>query len=244
MVKGALPLDSLTFDKITSSFKYTLVKFDTAYPYGDKHDEFKKIAARASSNPDLCVAEVNINEYGDKENQDLAERFKIEQSSYPHYRVFTSPDNFVIMEDTEKNWKELDIVMFLRKNHVWLGMEFCTERMDQFASLFMKQVKANDQDSAREVLKVAESFAQTGSEDTSVFIAKIYVGLMKKILEKGEDWYRSEAYRLNKLLGDEKKVKSIDKEKLKGMKARLNILWSFAVPVPVEMLDAQIKDEL
>ena len=63
MVRGSLPLDSLTFDKITTAFKYTLVKFDTAYPYGDKHDEYKKVALRAISNPDLAVGEVNIENF-------------------------------------------------------------------------------------------------------------------------------------------------------------------------------------
>lgn len=260
MVKGALPLDSLTFDKITNSFKYTLVKFDTAYPYGEKHDEFKKVANKASSNPDLCIAEVNINEYGDKENQDLAARFNIDDKSYPHYRLFKKSENlqnqanepdpfatWTIMENTDKDWKELDIVMFLRKNNVWVGMPFCTERMDQFSALFMKQFQSNDLSAAGQVLQVAEKFSETGSEDTSVFVAKIYVGLMKKILEKGveegENWYRNEAYRLNKLLGDKEKVKSINSEKLTTMKARLNILWSFAIPLPVEMLDSQIKKE-
>jgi len=260
MVKGALPLDSLTFDKITNSFKYTLVKFDTAYPYGDKHDEFKKVSNKASSNPDLCIAEVNINEYGDKENQDLAARFNIDDKAYPHYRLFKKSENlenqanepdpfatWTIMENVDKDWKELDIVMFLRKNNVWVGMPFCTERMDQFSALFMKQFQSNDLAAAKQVLQVAEKFSETGSEDTSVFVAQIYVGLMKKILEKGveegENWYRNEAYRLNKLLGDKEKVKSINSEKLTTMKARLNILWSFAIPLPVEMLDSQIKKE-
>ena len=40
-VRGAIQLDSLTFDKTIGHFKHTLVKFDTAYPYGDQHDEFK-----------------------------------------------------------------------------------------------------------------------------------------------------------------------------------------------------------
>ena len=153
MVRGSLPLDALTFDKITSKFKYTLVKFDTAYPYGDKHDEFKKIALRAITNPDLVVAEVNINEYGDKENQDLAERFKIDKESYPHYRLFTGPDRFVPMPDTGDNWRELDIVFFMRSQKVWIGMPNCTERMDQWAALFMKQMEKDDLSAAEKVLQ-------------------------------------------------------------------------------------------
>lgn len=249
MVRGSLPLDSLTFDKITTKFKYVLVKFDTAYPYGDKHDEFKKIALRAFTNPDLMVAEVNINEYGDKENQDLAERFKIDKESYPHYRLFTAPDKFVPMPDTGDNWRELDIVFFMRSQKVWIGMPNCTERMDQWAALFMKQMEADDKEAAEKVLLAAKRFADDGgAEDTNPEQTKPYVFCMEKILEKGKDWYQPEAHRIRKILTDEKKTKSIAATKLKEMKARLNVLWSFAIPVPLDDLEADAskkqKDEL
>ena len=136
--------------------------------------------------------------------------------------------------------------MFLRKENVWVGMPHCTERMDQFAALFMKQIKANDKAAAMQVLDVAETFSKTGSDDTSPKQAKVYVDLMKKILDKGEDWYRSEAYRISQVLSKEKEKekKSIPQEKLANLNARLNALWSFAVPLPTEILDSQIKDEL
>jgi len=37
-----------------------LVKFDKEYAYGETEDEFKKVAAAATSQPELIVAEVPI----------------------------------------------------------------------------------------------------------------------------------------------------------------------------------------
>ncbi len=41
-------------------FKAALIKFDEMYPYGDKHDEFKKVAEAGMSQPDLLIGEVNV----------------------------------------------------------------------------------------------------------------------------------------------------------------------------------------
>ncbi len=72
--KGCTPLDTLTFDKMIRSFPYSLIKFDTAYPYGDKHEEFAKVAVDGAEVEDLFVGEVGIKDYGDKDNEELGTR--------------------------------------------------------------------------------------------------------------------------------------------------------------------------
>ena len=62
LVRGSLPLDALTFEKIVTSHEYVLVKFDTAYPFGDLHDEWKDIAKFSARNTELIAAEININQ--------------------------------------------------------------------------------------------------------------------------------------------------------------------------------------
>ena len=56
----------LTFDKMVNAFPVSLVKFDTAYPYGEKHDEYAKISEEAAELPNMFIGEVGIKDYGDK----------------------------------------------------------------------------------------------------------------------------------------------------------------------------------
>lgn len=154
LVQGSLPLDSLTFEKIITKTKYTLVKegmthwetvscfltvrvelvsihpkFDTAYPFGDLHDEFKQVAKFAAQNPDLIVAEVNINEYGDQENQDLAKIYGIEKEDFPVYKLFRgspNPEEALPFEGAVK--KRTQVLSFLKQNGVYVGLPTCIER--------------------------------------------------------------------------------------------------------------------
>jgi hypothetical protein len=47
-MEGTVVLDSLSVDKVLSRFQFSLVKFDTFYPTGDKHLNFAKIAQAVS----------------------------------------------------------------------------------------------------------------------------------------------------------------------------------------------------
>ena len=90
----------------------------------------------------------------------------------------------------------------------------------------------------------AEKFGSDGgAEDTSAEQTKPYIFCMQKILEKGSEWYQPEAQRIRTILTDEKKRKSIKPKKLKEMKARLNVLWSFAIPVPLDDLEAGVSEQ-
>lgn len=64
------------------------MKFDVAYPYGDKHEQFGKLSNALTSNSDILVAEVGVKDYGDKENVNLAEKYKIVKEDYPVLLLF------------------------------------------------------------------------------------------------------------------------------------------------------------
>lgn len=91
--KGCIELDELNFDKIVAKFENVLVKFDIAFPYGKKHDEYAKFA-REISEPnehvdDIIVCVIGIKNYGEPVNAQLSERFDIEDQ-LPAIKLFTN----------------------------------------------------------------------------------------------------------------------------------------------------------
>lgn len=85
---GCVELDDLTFDKLTKKFGTVLVKFDIAYPYGEKHETYAKFAAQATRQiDDFLVAVVGIKDYGEKDNTKLGERFSV-GDKFPVIKLF------------------------------------------------------------------------------------------------------------------------------------------------------------
>lgn len=89
--EGCLELDEITFDKILAKFSTVLVKFDIAFPYGKKHDEYAKFAKEINQMgyDDLIVSVVGIKNYGQTINNNLAERFDIDDQ-LPKIKLFTN----------------------------------------------------------------------------------------------------------------------------------------------------------
>ncbi|CAC5381995.1 ERP29 [Mytilus coruscus] len=67
-VKGSIQLNSGVFEKIVKHHKAVLVKFDETYPYGDKQDTFKEVVEATMSQDDALCAEIQVSDYGEKEN--------------------------------------------------------------------------------------------------------------------------------------------------------------------------------
>lgn len=73
-VKGAVILDEYNFDKVIERFDVALVKFDAVYPFGEMHDAFKQVAEELKDSKDILIATVGIKDFGEHDNQKLAER--------------------------------------------------------------------------------------------------------------------------------------------------------------------------
>ncbi|KAG2470554.1 endoplasmic reticulum resident protein 29-like [Polypterus senegalus] len=226
--KGALPLDSITFQKVISNQKFVLVRFDTQYPYGEKHDEFKTLAASSASGPDFVLAEVGISEYGEKENFDLGEKYNVDKDNYPVFLLFSNGDlehpvpyTGLVKVDNIQRW--------LRQQGVWIGLAGCLEAFDQLAAAMLTSSNLDDKQAVLARAQ-AELTQVTGEQRSS---AEQYVKIMSRIVEQGDGFPGKETERIGRLLENEK----MSPGKKEELQKRLNILSSF------QMADTK-KDEL
>ncbi|CAG2164781.1 unnamed protein product [Oppiella nova] len=219
--KGAIGLDSLTFDKVVSKFKASLVRFDTAYPYGEKQDEWVKVAADLKATPDLLVADVGIRDYGEKENQDLADRYAIKKDDFPVVKLFLNGDLEKAITFEDKEFKADRIKAFVRaKAGIKILLDSCLEEFDALAAKFTAEKVTKDKQ--KKVLESAKKAADAVAKEADKKSANIYVKIMEKALERGVVFYESEKARVQNLLSG--KVSDAKKKELLG---RLNIIESF-----------------
>lgn len=221
--KGSVPLLTSTFDKIVPKFKVSLVKFDVTYPYGDKHDEFVKVAEESQNTHDFLVAEVGVQDYGDKENADLAERFGVKKDDFPVLKLFLAGKEEPITYSGE--FKADDIKAFVKKNSgIKLQLKHCLPEFDALASKFMKEENKEAQET---ILAETKKLQEELTKEVDKKSADVYVKMMQKVLERGKAFVESETERVKNIRNG--KITNAKKEELQG---RLNIIGSF------------VKDEL
>jgi len=232
--QGALKLDNYTFDKMVAVPGLTLLaKVDQSYAYGEKEDAFKELCKLAHTVPNFLIGEVPVQEYGDKENDDLRERFKLAKEDFPAFFLFKGQDSKVKFEgfadplakkpanwddDEDGTWeppmrKDVtaeNLVMWLRKNGVKMPSIGTIADLDEIAKKFMKE--GLQQSHIDEATKLAETEHKNDKK------APIYLKIMAKIKEKGADYVEKETARLTKLMAgkltEEKKAELSEKNKI------------------------------
>ncbi|CAB3370004.1 Hypothetical predicted protein [Cloeon dipterum] len=216
--KGSVSLDSYTFDKVISKFKATLVKFDIAYPYGAKHDEFLKVAEASHLQSDLLIADVGVKDYGDNENADLAKKFEVKKEDYPAVKLFVQGKDAPI-DFKGKDFNADELKKFIRSNSgVYIGLPGCLEKFDAIAIKFA----SSDVAQRKVLLREAEDLWDKATGKSEQKAAETYVKTMRRVIEKGEEFVANEVKRVQNLLGGK-----ISKEKKEEISVRLNILNSF-----------------
>ncbi|XP_064620314.1 endoplasmic reticulum resident protein 29-like isoform X2 [Lineus longissimus] len=115
-INGAININYGTFDKVIRQFKAVLVRFDDAYPYGDKHDEFKKLAVSAMTQPDLLIADYGINDDSGRDDEEQEpEKPYISDPNHPDYEAARvdpndpnkSPETIKAEQDHEQDQRDM-----------------------------------------------------------------------------------------------------------------------------------------
>lgn len=218
---GCVELDHITFNMLISRFPHALVKFDIAFPYGDKHEAFCKFSIKAHSvTGDLLIGHVGIKDYGEKENSDLAAKYNVKSDKYPTILLFrnNSVNDFVKFPfDTDVTIESLKEFVTHNTN-LFFGLDGCVKEFDNFVINYPKKNPDEQQ------ILIEKSYEILGNVqgDKKKASAKIYIAFMKLIREKGTEFVKAEAARLTKL----KSSKVTETKKLE-LTRRLNILLAF-----------------
>merc|ERR1712113_828409 len=220
-------------DKMVAVPGLTLfVKLDKAY--GDKEDGFKELATLAHPVKNFLVGEIGVQEYGDKENDDVRENLGIPEDKMPAYILFkgskdsrtqfegfsdpssSKPHDWDDEEDGEWEPPVLsdptveNLALWLRRNGVKMPSIGTIYELDEIAKRFMKEGQ-KDAD-------VAEAKKLATTEHVNDRKAAIYVRTMDKVKAKGVGYVTTEIARVKKLLDgkitDEKKSELIEKTRI------------------------------
>jgi len=212
--------------QVVGTHKATLVKFDKKYAYGEKEDEFVKFAKTAATHADMLIAEVGGTDWGEKENQDLMDRFGIKQEDYPTFKLFMKgQDPITFSGDVTEN----SLLTFTQEN---TGFHFdlpgTIKELNELAYQFV-QGSANDYS---RIVEEVESMKNLFKEKAKLESAKTYLNIMKKISTKGLNYIEDEVKRIQKMMKEK-----LTEQKMKSFEIKLNILKSFQFAV-------KRKDEL
>lgn len=237
---GCIELDRFNFDRIIQRFRFTLVKFDVAFPFGAQHEAFTGFSQEAAESiGDLLFAFVGIKDYGDKENSDLGKRFKI-PDKYPVIKLFNNQSLELYIDYPENNAVTIeDLRKFVRENtDLYFGLAGCVKEADELATRFANPT--NSMHHLELLVREAQQLCDAVQSENDRNSLKIYLTLMKKILSSDkpiDEFISSEKQRVQNLL----KTKLSDKKKAE-LSLRLNIMESFK---PISSIDSLRKsDEL
>lgn len=240
--KGCTPLDTLTFDKMLKHFRVSLVKFDVAYPYGEKHDEFAKVAVDGAEVDDLMVAEVGIKDYGEKDNEELGKRFGASKDNYPVVVLFVRDEKTKKINEfkypASEEFKAANLKKWMRqKSGIYLPLPGCLEEFDRLADKLMSATTPGEKG---KVMAEAEKVLidLTADEADKAKKAEIYVKIMRKVSIEGEAFAASEIERIKKIL--EGKLSSTKKQQ---MEQRINVLRSFTSQQQQQQKTEETKKE-
>ncbi|EDV98393.1 protein windbeutel [Drosophila grimshawi] len=219
---GCVDLDEINFDKTIARFPYALIKFDIAFPYGEKHEAFAAFSMAAhKATAELLVATVGIKDYGELENKALGERFKLDEKQLPGIFLFTgSSENYLQFP------AHLDVTLDNLKSFVssntplYIGRDGC---LKEFNDAIRNYANKPDNEQLAVIsemqLKAAELSLPQEQQN-----AKVYLVYMRRINEHGYNFVEQETKRLLRL-----RAGKVTTAKKLELQQKLNILEAFRV---------------
>ena len=226
--KGCTPLDEVTFDKMIKSFPYSIIKFDVAYPYGDKHEEFAKVAVEAGDLPKLFVGEVGIKDYGEKDNEELGKRFGITKDDLPVVHIFKKVGDKVENVMFESEFSSENLKNFIRQHTgIYMPLPGCVESLNNVADRL-----TGGKIDAAQAKELMQKEADKLTEEKMKEKAQVYLKIVKKVASDGLEFVAKETERTKKML----EQKLADKKK-KELNEKINVLRAFTK-------NEKAKDEL
>lgn len=214
--------------QVASRFKASLVKFDAAYPYGPKQEEYEKVCEASSNIDDLLVVEIAVKDYGEKENSDLAKKYGAEKDNFPVVKLFVQGQTDPVTFGKDDDFSAENLKKFIRsKSGVYIGCNGCIQVFDE---LVVKFIKEKSVDGKKKLLLKAENLWDKAKGNQEQKSAEVYVKVMRKIIEKGDEFLSSENSRVENLLKNK-----ISKEKKEELQHRINILQAFKTPAHDEL---------
>lgn len=233
-------MDNMTFDKVVAFPSTLLVKVDKAYAYGEKEDEFKAFCKLAYSVRSFLVGEVPVQEYGDKEGDDMRERFGLKAEDFPAFLFFKDskepaakfegfadptakrPNDWDDDEDgpweppMRKDVTAENLSLWLRQFGIRIPTAGTIAELDDVVRRFLKN-RLQDSD-----LQEAKKLAEGDYKDDKK--ALVYLRIMEKIKAKGEDYVAKELARVQKVLAGK-----ITPDKQAELSTKAKILQVFAL---------------
>lgn len=176
----------------------------------------------ASNIEDLLTVEIPVKDYGEKENSELAHKYNVDKDDFPKVKLFVKnvaePINF---DDEEQEFTADNLKKFIRsKSGVYIGLPGCLEKFDKIAQKFAEEKSV---DGKKKLLREAEDLWDKAKGYQDHKSAEVYVKVMRKVIEKGDEFLTNESSRVENVLRGK-----VNKDKKEEMQHRVNILQSFS----------------